>query len=241
MITNWRTRVYQAYVTSGQANFRDASQAFAERAPYIQSIIAKHIPSDKSAPILDLGCGYGAFIHFLKQAGYNNLAGVDFSQEQIEVAHQLGIKEVSYGTLEETLANKQDASLEVILAMDILEHLDTPELFDTLDEIYRVLRPGGKIIATVPNGEGLYGMRIMFGDITHYTAFTPQSISQILKVIGFSEINCFENKPVAHGTKSWIRRLIWDIGTLPHRLLLTAEIGSMNHVLTQTMLFSAYK
>lgn len=241
MTNNWRKRAYQAYVTSGQSQYLATPQMFAERKPYIETIIKKYIPEDRKTPILDLGCGYGAFLYFLKQAGYTNLAGVDFSQQQVDLAHHLGIVEVSYNSVAETLLQTKDQSIGVILAMDLLEHLDMETLFATLDEIYRVLCPLGKILATVPNAEGLSGMRILFGDITHYTAFTQQSISQILKIIGFADVRCFENKPIVHGNRSLFRRAIWDMGTLPHRLLLAAETGATKPILTQTMLFVASK
>ncbi|MCX7704381.1 MAG: class I SAM-dependent methyltransferase [Planctomycetota bacterium] len=51
-----------------------------------------HLPKDKNAKILELGCGYGAFLLFLKQQGYTNLIGVDISPQQVETAHKLGLQ-----------------------------------------------------------------------------------------------------------------------------------------------------
>lgn len=238
---NWRERAYQEYVTSGQSSFSDASHSLSERKPHLQSVIQRFMPAEKEISVLDIGCGYGAFLYFLKQAGYRNLSGVDFSEQQVEIAHELGLPEVMCGSVEDKLAQTPDEAVDVVVAMDLLEHLEMADLFMTLDEIYRLLKPGGKLIASVPNAEGLYGMRILYGDITHYSAFTPRSISQILKIIGFSNIACFESKPIAHGVKSSLRRLIWEVGTLPHRLMLAAETGQTRFVLTQTMLFTAYK
>jgi hypothetical protein len=59
--------------------------------------------------------------------------------------------------------------------MDILEHLENDELFGVLDQTFRVLAKGGICLAHVPNGEGLYGMRVRFGDLSHARAFPPGS------------------------------------------------------------------
>jgi cyclopropane fatty-acyl-phospholipid synthase-like methyltransferase len=51
---------------------------------------------DRSARILDLGCGHGVFIYFHREAGYTNVVGVDKSPEQ--VAEATGCSYVSQGT-----------------------------------------------------------------------------------------------------------------------------------------------
>ena len=68
-------------------------------------------------------------------------------------------------------------------------------------------------------------MKIRYGDFTHELAFTPKSASQVFRVAGFREVRCFEDKPRVHGLTSLARRIIWDVGTLPSRLLLAAETG----------------
>jgi len=119
--------------------------------------------------------------------------------------------------------------------MDVLEHLEPQELFDTLEQIKRILNPGGSFIIHVPNAEGLFGMRIRYGDYTHTQAFTPKSIKQVLLINGFANIRCFEDKPIVHGIMSLIRSFIWAIGTAWPRLLLMAETGERGCVLSQNM------
>ncbi len=110
-----------------------------------------------------------------------------FRPEQVELAHRLGVPEVKHGDLNSCLEHADSASVDVVLLMDVLEHLTRQELFDTLDEVYRILRPGGRCIAHVPNAEGLFGMRIRYGDLTHEMAFTPESAQQLFTTIGFRE------------------------------------------------------
>ncbi len=243
MITgpDWKSRFYAAYVSSGQA--RDtgetADDLFRPRKAFLNHIITQHLPSDKSARIVELACGSGAMLYFLEQAGYRNIAGVDVSEEQITVAARLGISTAACATLQEFLAEQGDASVDAVLAIDILEHFTRPEVMELLAEVRRVLKPGGRCIAHVPNSDGLFGMRIRYGDFTHELAFNPSSARQVFRVAGFREVRCFEDKPRVHGPVSLVRRLIWDLGTIPSRLLLAAESGATRAILSQNMMIEA--
>jgi SAM-dependent methyltransferase len=90
---DWKTRLYNGYVSSGQANATlldhpvvgHPESVFASRRAFLQDIISRHLPQDREAKILDLACGHGAFLHYLRLAGYANCSGVDISPEQIEL------------------------------------------------------------------------------------------------------------------------------------------------------------
>jgi SAM-dependent methyltransferase len=238
----WKSRLYESYVSSGQAGSTTISEAeklFRPRKAFLTHIIAKHFPADRNVRVLDLGCGHGAFLYFLNRSGYEDVYGIDISQEQIEFAHRLGITKARLGKLEEFLVEQGDCCVDVVLAMDVLEHLTKQELFCALEAIRRVLKPHGVCIAHVPNAEGLYGMRIRYGDMTHEQAFTPGSARQIFRTIGFNEVQCYEDKPAVHGLTSMVRRVIWDVGTLHNRLLLMAETGEKASILSQNMIIKA--
>jgi SAM-dependent methyltransferase len=244
----WKSRLYDAYVSSGQAAPRqssaegaDADASVRRYAPHLRQFIARHIPPDRSARIVDLGCGDGIFLHYLRDAGYRNTAGVDVSPEQIARAHRLGLTDVRHADIDGFLDETAASSVDVVLLMDVLEHLTREELFRTLDGVVRVLANGGVCIAHMPNAEGLFGMRIRYGDFTHEQAFTAQSSRQVFRAVGFSRVSCHEDKPVVHGPISFARRVIWDAGTLPYRVLLAAETGSWGAILSQNLLVRAVK
>jgi len=243
---SFKNRLYEVYVSSEQGGgtvvnqLKDGKKLFSGNGPYITQLIKQYIPHDRNLRIVDLGCGHGAHLYFLKQRGYHNLVGVDTSAEQVELAHQLGVDEVQCADIETFLARDQE-SADVILLIDILEHLPLETAFDLLDRIFSKLNDGGRLIIHVPNAEGLYGMRIRYGDLTHEQAFTPTSIRQLLKTIGFNKVTYSEDKPIVHGVVSFIRRVLWGILTAPHRLLLMAETGHKKFILSQNMLVVAQK
>lgn len=239
----WKQRLYDHYVSSGQAGAfaANAEQTFRPRAAYLRNLIAKHAPPNRSARILDIGCGHGALLYFLAQARYVNATGVDTSAEQIEMAHALGITNARCERGFEYVHNLNSDSLDMVILFDVLEHLERQELFEMLDEVHRILRPGGTCLIHVPNGEGIFGMRIRFGDLTHVQALTQNSARQLLSTTGFEQIACFEERPVCHGLKSVLRRLLWDVLTLPIRLLAAAETGTAQAILSENLLVRAVK
>lgn len=242
---SWKRRLYDTYVSSGQAGHQGESitpeQLFRPRKAYVGHLITHHLPQQRDSRIADLGCGHGALLYFLSRAGYTRIEGVDTSPEQIELAHQLGISQAQLGDVAEFLARHADGSLDAVLLMDVIEHLEPQELFDLLDSVQRVLVLGGTCLVHVPNAEGLYGMRVRYGDFTHRLAFTAKSANQIFRSLGFRKIETYEDKPVMHGAKSVVRRVLWDCLTLQHRLLLLAETGAGGAILSQNILIRATK
>lgn len=240
----YRKRIYDQYVSVQQQSLPlDASDTLKPRAPFLRRVIERHFPTDRDSIILDLGCGSGVFIHFIREAGYHNVIGVDVSWEQVAEAKNLGIEGIKQGDLIDALEQLPDESQDVVVSFDVIEHFTKEELVYFTDQVLRVLRAGGRWIIHVPNGEGLFGSRIFFSDFTHQTCFTPSSIAQLLKSSGFSSVRCYEDTIVIHGLKSALRRVIWEGVRLILLVILAAETGeaSSTYVLTQNLLAVAIK
>ena len=231
-----RARLYGRYRSNQE--FIEPDDERRQRAPYLRHLISRHFPEDRSARVLDLGCGTGALLYFLRESGYTSIAGVDNSPEQIEEAKLLGFTEVRQAEVTTFLATQASESYEVITALDIIEHLTKSELLHLADEVYRTLAPGGRWIIHAPNAEGFMGSRIRYADLTHEQAFTPASINQLARAAGFQSVECFEDMPQAHGIKSVVRLLIWKTGRSLLRILFMAETGDTgrNAIFSQNLL-----
>lgn len=222
----YRSRVYAAYVSGRHQTLApETLQGLSPRAPYLKRLIRQHLPVDKNVKILDLGCGHGALIHFARLAGYANILGVDGSPEQVLAARRLGIEGVDEGDVVATLAKCPTASLDCIVAFDLIEHFTRDELLGVIDDVKRVLVPGGIWIIHTPNGESPFASRVRYGDVTHELSFTRTSIAQLLYASGFSDVSSYEDTPVPHGLKSVGRWVIWRIIRAVLRLYLAAETG----------------
>jgi SAM-dependent methyltransferase len=241
---SYRGRIYSQYVQAREKSLAPTTLAgLAPRAPYLRRLVQLHFPPEKDATVLDLGCGHGALLQFAREFGYHNVRGVDGSPEQVAAALRLGIEGVVEGDLSEMLNSQMDASLDAVVAFDVIEHFTRDELLPFVDEVHRVLKPGGRWIIHVPNGESPLFGSIRYGDLTHEMAFTRTSLNQLLLSSGFESVHCFEDTPVVHGVKSALRWVIWKGFRSILRLYLAAETGDAggDHIFTHNMLAVAMR
>ena len=240
--TEYRQRIYAAYVTGRQQSLApETVGGLRPRLPYLRKLVSRHFPADHDARILDLGCGHGALLYVLRAAGYRNAIGVDDSPEQVAAARRLGIDGVSRGDLVQTLTDTPDTSLDVVVAFDVIEHFGKDELVPLVDDVRRVLHPGGIWIVHVPNSEGPFGARMRDWDFTHEAAYTRTSLSQLLHCSGFSAVSCFEDRPAVHGVISAFRAVGWRVIRIALLFYIAIETGSwdLDAVFTQNMLVVA--
>ena len=239
MGNEYRTRIYAAYVDGRpEALAPQTLQGLTPRGPHLNRLIRLHFPDDKEAPILDLGSGHGALIHFARQAGYANIRGVDGSPEQVSAARRLGIDGVEEGDVVTTLAGCPTGSLGCVVTFDLIEHFTRDELVSLVDDVKRVLEQGGVWIIHTPNGESPFASRMRYGDLTHELAFTQTSVAQLLYSSGVSEVHSDEDAPVSHGLKSAGRWAAWKIIRAILRLYIAAETGDTgrNAIFSQNFL-----
>lgn len=208
----YRERIYGAYVSGRDETLAPETLAgLNPRLPYLRWMVRTCLPLRRDAIILDLGCGYGAIVYALRLAGYCNVHGVDGSSEQVLAARKLGIEGVDQGDLIDELRDTLDNSLDAVITFDVIEHFTKAELIPLVDEIRRVLKPGGRWLIHVPNAESPFGGSIRSGDYTHEQAFTRASLAQLCLSSGFSSLEAFEDRPIPHGIKSTVRAFLWRL------------------------------
>ena len=115
--------------------------------------------ADRSAAILDIGCGSGSFLNALRVVGYTNLEGVDLSPAQVDAGRRRGLNGITLASAMDYLGARP-GRYALVTAFNILEHQTRAELFALLDVIHAGLLPGGRLIAIVPNAKGLFGANV---------------------------------------------------------------------------------
>lgn len=236
----YRKRLYDSYVQSHLSTVELESR-LKIRAPFLCKLVNNHFPTDRNARILELGCGYGALIHYVLAHGYTNIKGVDVSPEQVAGAKQLGIPGVVQGDLFETLKDMEDNSLDAVITIDVIEHLSKDELIRFTDEVFRVLNTDGRWISHQPNAASPFFGRIRYGDLTHEAAYTAESIRQLVLAIGFADIKCYEDVPIVHGMMSFVRWVLWFVLRGGLRAYLVIESGISDELFSQNFLSVAKK
>lgn len=107
-----------------------------------------------SQRVLDIGCGDGATLQFLKARGVARwTCGVDINTVALERARAAGVDLVVPGSLDELELPLEAASFDLILCLDILEHLADP--WAVARAAADLLRPGGILVASIPNVQSL--------------------------------------------------------------------------------------
>ena len=168
---------------------------------------------------------------------------MDISPAQVAAAKKLCIEGIEHGDILDALSIESEETVDCLITFDLIEHFNRNELICLVDEIHRVLRQGGRWIIHTPNAESPFGMRMRYWDITHELAFTRTSLSQLLLSTGFSTIDCYEDQPVPHGTKSAIRWLLWRVIRSFLRLCIAIETGDngQDAIFSQNFLAVAVK
>ncbi len=120
---------------------------------FAREIAKLGLPHD--AAILDVGTSTGTNLRLLRDEGFHNVAGLDFSRDAISFCQSKGFDSVKQGDV--CAMPFEDNSFDLVLATDIIEHVDDDA--QAVREIARVLRPGGRAIVTVPAFPSLWGLQ----------------------------------------------------------------------------------
>jgi len=232
-MTDERKPLYDNYVTrfKDYISYENQSSIESVRKHYKIKIIPLIKEYGFNAKILELGCGTGSTLQFLKEEGFKNLKGVDISPQQVEKAVSKKL-DVEVRDVYEFLANT-GLKYDIIIAFDFIEHFKKKEIQPLFNAISKSLECNGMLVIRTPNGDGLFPNHIIYGDLTHYTIFNPNSLVQILKLNGFEKIVFSENAPVIKNFRGMIRLYLWKLIKLVYYFVRLVEQGSREKIITQ--------
>ena len=145
--------------------------------------------------VYDLGCGPGQTTAFLHERGVN-VRGLDFSAELLREARQRhpAIEFVAADMLSLPLA---DSSLAGVIAFYSIVHFSHAKLHRALDEMRRVLEPGGRVLLAFHIGDGSVHVEEFLGHAVSldFVFFDPAIITDELSRAGFTAIELIERDP----------------------------------------------
>lgn len=147
--------------------------------------------SSPPGTLLDVGCGFGAFMSAMKARGWY-VRGIDFDPAAARAAKELHGLEVQVGTLE--VLRGTELRFDVVTANNVIEHVGDPVEF--LSRCRSLLCPGGRVILKTPNATG-YGAR-RYGPAwrgleppRHLHIFTPPALVSCARRAGLFVSSCF--------------------------------------------------
>lgn len=223
-MTDYRPAFYAHYHTAvGSAEAVDETH-WRRCARQFHGRWAQWLPPDKTSAMLDLGCGCGEWLYYLRSMGYENVIGVDVCDGELVRARQMGIVDLISVNALEYLEDKKEC-FDVISAFNFFEHMRKDEVLRLLRLIYGALKPGGKLLAVTPNGLSPFGGATRYWDFSHETGFTPASWGQIARIGGFSEIHFEEYGPIPHSVFGIVRVVLWQLVRLGIQIVSYIEVG----------------
>jgi 2-polyprenyl-3-methyl-5-hydroxy-6-metoxy-1,4-benzoquinol methylase len=206
---DYRSRCYESFISKHWAYSHKLNKdTFDFMALKYKKQFLPFLPKDKKAKIVDIACGAGHFLYFMQKEGYEQASGLDISKEQVAMAQKIGIKNVQVNDLFSFLPKYPD-EFDMIVANDIIEHLNKNEIIQFLDAIHKAIKPGGSLLLCTINAFSLFGAGVVCVDFTHEVGFTPISLAQVLRVCRFTDVEVYGEKPVAHDLRSNVRQILW--------------------------------
>lgn len=133
--------------------------------------------SDSDCRLLDFGCNTGFLVGELQKLGINAF-GIDMSKGAIEFGVKRGTKNLFLG---EGCALFEDNYFDVVLALDVIEHIKDHE--GVIKDMCRVLRPGGILVIMVPAFMFMWGIQDEVAH--HFRRYSKSELKNLALSNGF--------------------------------------------------------
>lgn len=154
-----------------------------ERA-YFDAEIAR-LPLGAISNVLELGFGNGRFLGFARSKGWR-IAGVEVIGSLRAAAKERGFEAMT----PDDVVSLAPGSLDLVVAFDVIEHIDQAELPALFATVFDKLKPGGVFLARFPNGDSPLGLPYQHGDVTHVTVIGSAKLRYFARRAGLVPLYC---------------------------------------------------
>lgn len=197
----------------------DAGYFERDRSPFLAWLAGRH------GRVLEIGCGAGTNASWLRDHGAREIVGIE--ADVASAAKAADQFDLVFAEPVESALSKVDGEFDLILCLDVLEHLIDP--WTVLEALHPFLRSGGQLAMSIPNVRFFMTVwSIAFGkgfryapegilDVTHLRFFTRSDIGRMLRQTDW--------RPVRWGTPGKRFRTV-------RRVLRTATRGRSDEWLT---------
>jgi SAM-dependent methyltransferase len=150
---------------------------------------------------LELGCATGQILNLMRQAGVD-AEGVDISHLALSKAWPSVRRFIHFGDLLEL--NLDEGGYDLVLGLDIFEHLNPNKLPEYVERCFRILAPGGFLLANIP----AYGKDRIFGEV--HKCMTPKWLDDLAKQKPFDLLHADTMGWPVNGHLCWAGTEWWE-------------------------------
>lgn len=180
--------------------YRGSRAIIAERLraylPFLAPLAALYAP----ARALDIGCGRGEWLEVAGAAGFEAF-GVDIDDSMLAACRERDLAVQTADGLQ-TLRAMADASVAMVSAFHVVEHIGFDDVRALVAEALRVLQPGGLLILETPNPENVgVGANSFYRDPSHLRPLPPELLSFAAEHAGYARqlVVRLQEPPELHG------------------------------------------
>jgi 2-polyprenyl-3-methyl-5-hydroxy-6-metoxy-1,4-benzoquinol methylase len=184
---DFRNEIYESYGAFKGWDSSELSEAYHDM--YRGEFQQHSIPPQ--GRLLEIGFGSGHFLSWAKSVGFK-VVGVEVNSQFVDSAKAKGLEVYQLPLQQISQLNSSHSQFDVVVLLDVLEHLYPDEIIRLFKELRSVLAPGGAVVCRFPNGLSPFSTQTQWADLTHVTVLTPERMRQIGVVTGF-EVKRFYN------------------------------------------------
>jgi len=144
------------------------------------AVLDSVLDGQRGLRILDAGCGTGGTT--IDLAHFGQVFGVDLAWEALEPARERGLARLARGSIERLPFS--NAAFDAVTSFEVVYHLGVANDACALEEIRRVLKPGGVLLLRVPAHDWLRGEHDRLVHTRH--RYSRQEVNAKLRAAGFA-------------------------------------------------------
>lgn len=195
-------RDYNVYSNSGILKQEELGKECAFRFPIFERFVSK------DAEIIDIGCGDGNFLFYLKERGYKNLYGIDPSAESIRILKEKGIAGSVGNIFDEISKEFGEKRFDVVVCTEVLEHIYA--LKDAMVHLDKYLKADGMLYIDVPSVE-YFEKELLpvanYFNCEHINYFNLQTLDNLLHIFGYERISEERKQSLFNESENCVRAM----------------------------------
>lgn len=149
-----------------------------------------------TSDVVDIGCGRGELLELLREHGVP-ARGIDLNEEMVALCRSRGLTADRADAME-FLAAQPEGSVGGVIAIQVVEHLEPPQLMRFIDVAHRALKPGALLVLETINAAcwaAFFDSYIR--DFTHARPLHPETLRFLIQAAGFKSAEIQFRSPFA--------------------------------------------